>query len=409
MRFYIDPGTGSMLFTVLIGVLGAAIYALRGALVKLRFLASSGKRNPAESDRVPFAIFTDSGRYESIFGPICEEMEKRKQPVLYLTADEKDPMLQKGTEYIHPEFAGEGNRAFARMNMLKADVVLSSTPGLDVYQWKRSRDVKWYVHVLHAANSCIGYRMFGIDYYDALILSGDYQKDYIRRLEEMRGLPEKEMILAGLPHMDSLKRRLEEAEPLPPHPVTVALAPSWGPTAILSRYGGEMIDRLLETGYQVIVRPHPQSFQSEKELIDSLRAKYPDSAQLRWDANPDNFETLRQSDILISDFSGVMFDYTLVFGKPIIYADVSYDDSVYDAWWLHLGAENWTFRAVERLGAPLTRENLPRIGEVIDQCLHSAALAEARKQVAAETWANAGHSAESIADYLISVRDRGET
>ena len=35
MMFYIDPGTGSMLFTILIGVIGAAIYALRNSWVKL--------------------------------------------------------------------------------------------------------------------------------------------------------------------------------------------------------------------------------------------------------------------------------------------------------------------------------------------------------------------------------------
>ena len=43
MRLYIDPGTGSMLFTILIGVLGALIYALRNVLVKVRFLFSGSR------------------------------------------------------------------------------------------------------------------------------------------------------------------------------------------------------------------------------------------------------------------------------------------------------------------------------------------------------------------------------
>ena len=37
---YIDPGTGSMLFTILVGVLGAGLYAAREAVVKLRFFFS---------------------------------------------------------------------------------------------------------------------------------------------------------------------------------------------------------------------------------------------------------------------------------------------------------------------------------------------------------------------------------
>ena len=40
---YIDPGTGSMLFTVLIGVIGAAVYSLRMLWIKLRFVLSGGK------------------------------------------------------------------------------------------------------------------------------------------------------------------------------------------------------------------------------------------------------------------------------------------------------------------------------------------------------------------------------
>jgi hypothetical protein len=35
--------------------------------------------------------------------------------------------------------------------MMNADICLSTTPGLDVYQWKRSANVKRYVHILHAA------------------------------------------------------------------------------------------------------------------------------------------------------------------------------------------------------------------------------------------------------------------
>ena len=43
MHLYIDPGTGSMLFTILIGVIGAAIYSLRMLWIKLSFALSGGK------------------------------------------------------------------------------------------------------------------------------------------------------------------------------------------------------------------------------------------------------------------------------------------------------------------------------------------------------------------------------
>ena len=404
MFYYIDPGTGSMLFTVLIGVLSAAIYFMRDALVKLRFLFSGGKREKTAAAREPFVLFTDSKRYWTIFKPICDEMDRRGQQVLYLTASPDDPMLNEKWRHVRAEYAGAGNKAYARMNMLKADVVLSSTPGLDVFQWKRSRDVKWYAHVLHAANDVTGYCMFGLDYFDALLLSGEYQIREVRQLEALRGLPEKEIRLVGLPHMDALLRRLREAPPMGPHPTTVLLAPSWGKTAVFSRYGGRIIDALLKTDYHIIIRPHPQSFESETELIDGLMRAYPDSDRLEWNRDTDNFDALHRADLLISDFSGVIFDFSLVFGKPILYADVSFDDAPYDAWWLK--EKKWTFGILDKLGMQLTPENLDRIGEVIDHCLRAPEYREGIERAKNETWANIGHSVESIADYLMEARER---
>ena len=53
MRLYIDPGTGSMLFTILIGVLSAAIYAFRSSFMKLRFYLSGGRQQRADQSRIP--------------------------------------------------------------------------------------------------------------------------------------------------------------------------------------------------------------------------------------------------------------------------------------------------------------------------------------------------------------------
>ncbi len=403
IRMYIDPGTGSMLFTILIGVLGAGIYALRGVWMKLRFFLSGGKGKKEDASRIPFVIFTDSRRYWNGFESICDEFEKRGQKVVYMTASPDDPALEKAYTHVKTEFVGEGNRAFARLNLLKADVVLSSTPGLDVYQWKRSRDVKWYAHVLHAANDVIAYHMFGLDYFDAVLLCGAYQEKQLRDLEKIRNLPAKELPLIGLPYMDALKKRLTESQPLPPHPTTVLLAPSWGVNSIFNRFGGKVIDALLKTGYHVIVRPHPQSFTSEKEMIDALMREYPDGENLEWNRDNDNFEVLRRSDILISDFSGVIFDFVLVFDKPVIYADTSFDKSPLDACWLE--DDMWTFSALPRIGRKLTEENFGEIGQLIETCLNDPSFQENREEARAETWVNIGSSARLTVDYLMKKRE----
>ena len=404
MNLYIDPGTGSMLFTILIGAAGAAVYALRYAWMWMKRVLSGGKIRDRSSRTVPIVFFTDSGRYWTIFKPLCDEMEKRGEEVLYLTASPDDPLLEVKYEHVKTEFIGEGNRAFARMNMLRADIVLSSTPGLDVYQWKRSRFVKWYVHVLHAANGVTSYRMFGTDYYDALILSGEYQIRDVRKLEALRRLPAKECVLAGLPHMDAILERWQKRGPAPAHETTVLLAPSWGPSSIFNRFGEKMIECLIKTGYHLIIRPHPQSMTSEKALIDRLRRQFPENEKLEWNFDHDNFDALYRSDLLISDYSSVVFDFALIFDRPVIYADVSFDQDPYDAGWLD--EDMWILRALPRIGTQLTQENADRLPELIEESLRSEAYAEGRKAVMAETWANPGHAVPIIADYLTQTRER---
>lgn len=402
MRLYIDPGTGSMLFTILIGVIGAAFYSLRMLWIKLRFKLSGGKVEES-TKKIPFVIFSDDKRYWNIFEPICREMSKRGKDVVYMTASDDDAALKCDYPHIKAEFIGKDNKAFAKLNFLNAAIVFSTTPGLDVYQWKRSKDVQYYVHIPHAAGEISLYRMFGVDYYDALLLSGAHQEQDIRKLEMLRNLPEKDICRVGIPYMDEMAARLAREGDAPAHERTVLLAPSWGESALFSVYGGRIIEVLLKTGYHVIVRPHPQSFKSETELMEKLMKEYPESGQLEWNRDTDNFDVLRRSDILISDFSGVIFDFTLIYDKPIIYTDPKFDLSVYDAWWLD--APLWTESALPRLGQQLTEENMQSLKELIDSCIDDPRYTESRHQVKAEVWEHLGEGARRTVDYLLAKYD----
>lgn len=413
MNLYIDPGTGSMLFAILIGIIGAVRYAIKIGLVKLRFILTGGKK--IESDEtIPYVIFSDNKRYWNIFEPICREFNKRGIDIVYMTASKDDPVFDCGYEHVKGEFIGENNKAFAKLNFLDADILLSTTPGLDVYQWKRSKSVKCYVHMLHASSDVSMYRMFGIDYYDALLLSGDFQVRDVRKLEEIRNLPAKELYMIGIPYMDEMVNRLEENKQLEKNNKkerVVLLAPSWGPSSILNLYGGEIIERLLETGYHIIIRPHPQSFDSEKTLMDKLMKKYPESEQLEWNRDVDNFDVLNRADIMISDFSGVIFDFSLVYDKPIIYSVGEFDKAPYDAWWLE--DEVWTLDVLPRIGKSLEADQISSIKNVIDECIESSEYAQGREQARKETWQYRGEGTQRAVQWLIDkqaelIKDEGD-
>ena len=225
-----------------------------------------------------------------------------------------------------------------------------------------------------------------------------YQEIQIRKLEELRGLPAKELLLGGLPHMDALREKLRGAGPAPEHPTTVLLAPSWGAGAIMDKYGGSIIEALLKTGYHIIVRPHPQSFTSEAELMERLMAEYPESDQLEWNRDNDNFEVLRRSDIMVSDFSGVVYDFAFIFDRPVIYTEPDMDMSPYDAWWID--EKIWIYESLAKFGRKLDTDDPGQLKQMIDECLTDTRFREARDQARDEGWACQGHAAQTIVDYL---------
>lgn len=405
LMLYIDPGTGSMLFSIIIGITGVVIFTGRALWIRFKFLITGGRSKDKAADTIPICIFSEGKRYHAVFRPICDEFERRQKDITYLTADPDDPALDLDYKYVHTKFIGEGNRAISKMNLINACVVLSTTPGLDVYQWKRSKGAKWYVHIPHMPGDVTRYRMFGLDFYDAVMFSGKYQEAQIRKLEDLRGLPAKEAVYVGIPYMDSMLERLRE---LPQNsekkkdPV-ILLAPSWGKSGILSIYGSAFIDSLIKTGYRIVIRPHPQSFFSEKELIDELMNKYPESDMLKWNKDPDNFDVLNEADILISDFSGVLFDFSLVFNKPVIYTEPHYDKSPYDCFWDD--EELWTFKVLPKIGRQLNKDNFSSIASLVNECLtgsDAGKLARERDKAREETWCFMGEGASKAADYLIA-------
>ena len=397
---YIDPGTGSMLFTILLGVIGTGMFFAKKLMMKIKFRLSGGKAD-VSSDTLPYVIFSESKNYWTTFRPVCDEFEKRGIEVNYWTASKDDPALEQGYEHVKCEFIGEGNRAFAKLNMMSADICLATTPGLDVYQWKRSKNVRCYVHIMHSAATMLLYRMFGIDYYDAILTTGDFQKDEVRELEKVRNDPEKELVTVGSLYLDMMKERLDKARETGEHRAderTVLLAPSWGEAAILKLYGEKIIEALIKTGYRIIIRPHPQSMKSEKELMDRLMNKYPAGDKLEWDFEPDNFNTLYKSDLMITDFSSVMLDFALVFDRPVIYAEYKLDKSVYDACWIDHPL--WQEETFPKLGARLKEEDFDKLKDIIDAAISSDEYAAARTKAKEEAWMHIGESAKRTVDFL---------
>jgi hypothetical protein len=398
---YIDPGTGSALFSIIIGAAATIYFLGRALILKLKMVISGGKTAGSALLEHPFVIYCEGKQYWNVFKPVLDEFEERNVNLLYLTSEQDDPVFDSSWNFVKPEYIGGGNRAFTRLNMLRAGICLMTTPGLDVYQLKRSKMVKHYAHILHAPSDATMYRLFGLDYFDSVLLTGDYQAEDIKMLEHQRIIPEKKLVTVGCSYLDVYAEKIKNLPVQENHPFTVLVSPSWGPSSLLNRYGEKLLDPLAASGWSVIIRPHPQSKKSEAETLEYLQTRYKDSGNIGWDYELENIYSLNKANIMISDFSGIIFDYMFLRDKPVLYVTQDFDLRPYDA--DDLNHELWQFKTIKETGIELREDDFPRITEIIKNAGDNETLKTARKKARETAWQYPGEAGKRVFDFMAGI------
>ena len=286
------------------------------------------------------------------------------------------------------------------MAFVKADIVLMTTPSLDVYQLKRSKAVKHYCHIFHGIGDHCDYRLFGLDYYDSLMIINKLNGTYIREIEKKRNLKPKEFVVSGSLDLDKMSELIKSMPKEKSKKVTILVAPTWGPQAIFSKYGTLIIDELLKEKWNIIIRPHPQSLISEKKLIESIKSKYNNNNNVIWDTNVNNLISLNKADILISDFSGIIFDYAFLFDKPFIYTEYDQNREIYD--YSDLGHDTWKTEVLKKTGFELKKDNFKNIVDIINKTVNDKEKIKNVQEVKKVIWQKQGQAAQIITDFVIS-------
>lgn len=249
-----------------------------------------------------------------------------KQPVSYLTSQEDDPILELENSFLKAFFIGEGMVRTNLFYRLNSNIFLMTMPDIETFHLKRSKVYPvHYIYIFHAMVSTYSvYRKGAFNHYDTILCTGPHHDLEIRATEKLYNLKPKKLVHAGYPHLEALiHRHSEDIKTLQEKTEdTILLAPTWGENSILESCGEEVIELILETGYQLFVRPHPMTTKHNPHLIDSLREMYSDRDNFTLETNIANRTSIIQSKILITDWSGISLEYSFTNEKPVIYIDV---------------------------------------------------------------------------------------
>ena len=318
-------------------------------------------------ERRDLIFFSEGAQYFSTFEPILKILSEKGQQCCILTMSQNDPILKLKLSGMSSFFIGGHTLAPLWMNLLSSKVVVMTTPNLHTFNIKRSPGTQHYTYLFHAPTGCGLYRSHAFDHFDSILCAGQHQERDIRVLEHKHQTHQKTLYQTGFPHLDFLfqKKQTYSGEICKQHQKTVLIAGTWGKNSCLELYGEQLIHPLIAKDYQVIVRPHPQTPFSNPSLLKSLKQKFEDSDLVIWDQNSDGMESMLHADIMISDLSGIIFDFAFLCKKPILCIESQLETEGTEIDLLH--DELWELKIRKSLGKVITEDDLPQLAQIVEQ------------------------------------------
>lgn len=399
---YLDPGSGAVLINLLIAGVAALLYSVKGVIFRLfgRKKDKESKSDKSSDETKTLGILSEGAQYWATFKPIVEALIERQIDFVYYTLDIQDPALDVYSDHMQVRFLGYGHTAYLRASKLKVKNLICTTPniGSPGYPIRKSVHVHNLIHVFHSINDLSMYKKGSLDHYNTVFMVGSFQEKSIRELERKRSLTPKTLVSLGIPYLDTYKRELEDFASQNQQ-ATILVASSWGSKGLFNTYGIEFIKDLAEASFQVIVRPHPQSYVSEASLMQRYEKELTSLPNIEWDRQVSPAESMHRADLLISDTSSIRFDYAFLLQKPVITLKVeSHDMPGFERDDLD---ELWMEDAAKEIGKVLDKDGFSNIVDEVSHLINSD-ISESIVKYRDQTIVNYGKTGKAMAEYLQS-------
>ena len=340
---------------------------------------------------------------------IIRELQNREQKVCYLTSSKDDPILKNKNENVRVFYIGDSE--LEKMNFflrLKAKILIMTMPDLGSFHIKRSKEFPvHYIYTFHSMNSThMEFQKGAFDEFDSIFCVGQYQVQELRATEQLYNLKQKNLVECGYGLLDKLIK-LRSSFPtkknlLKNNKKNILIAPSWGKQNLLESSGVELVKILLDAGYHVTVRPHPMTFKKSPKIIKQILEKFEKNTDFLLDTNTSSFEQLFSSYALITDWSGIGYEYAFGCERPVIYVDVP--KKAHNKEYEKIGLVPFEISIRDKIGEIISPQNIKTIPERIEFLYdHINNFQDKIQKIRNETIFNIGESGKVTANEIIRI------
>ena len=344
-----------------------------------------------------------SGYYPYFEGIIRKLTDEYDRTLCYITSDRRDPILGNSDPRIRTFYLNKLLPFF--MAFVDCKVFVMTLTDLGNFHLKRSINPVHYVYVFHGLTSThTVLRPGALDHYDALLCAGPHHTREIRCWEKLNNLPPKMLIEAGYYPLERIYQDYEEyvrRKPSQGDRKAILIAPSWGVANVLESCGEELVRLLLREGYQVIVRPHPETIKHTPRLIRRLEHEFGGKPNFTLEKSVATHDSLLRADVLISDWSGISIEYAFGTERPVLFLDVP--AKIYNPRYSELGIEPIELSLRPGIGIVVSPERLDVVPQVISKLVANRAVYRERlTELRNRNVYNFGHSSDIAAEYIIA-------
>ena len=327
------------------------------------------KLSSIEAGEVDIFFYSEGPEYWVNFEKLIQQLLKETTLKLaYLTSDREDPGLLVEHPYLKTFFIKRGHMLNWAFLNIKSRVMVLTTPDLDSFQLKRSVHDVYYCYLNHSLLSLhTGYRKDAFDAFDCIFCSGPHHIGEIRAIEKHKGLSPKKIVKHGYGRLDALKVSyddyLRHNHANSDDSFTVLVAPGWGDNNMVDVCLHKIIKILVEANIRVIFRPHPETMKHKGHIISTIVNSFRDNQIFELNDTISTFEPFNRADILISDWSGVIFDFSIITKKPVICVDVAL--KVKNPEWKHINLEPFEVKFRNKFTEIISVEEIHRLPTLV--------------------------------------------
>lgn len=348
-------------------------------------------------------FYSEKNGFYKYFKDIIEIILHKTDIIIhYITSDPADEVFKLQSDNFQVYYIGE-KKLIVLMMKMDADMVVMTMPDLQKYHIKRSmvRDDIEYVYIDHGIGSInLMLRKHALDYFDTVFASNDISYRELKEQEKQYGLTPRNIVKYGFCLIDNMIREYESQPVIENEVKTILIAPSWQEDNLLDLCIDQILDQLLGKGYHIIVRPHPQYVRHCYEKLELLKQRYAQYDDFTLQTDFSSNDTVFNADILMTDWSGIAYEYSFTTLKPSLFIDTPM--KVMNPDYKEIDVVPFDIEIRNQIGLSVSVDHLEELDSVVRKLLYSEDYQKENMKALRDKYLyNVSKSAKVGADYLI--------